>query len=451
MDTHVIGLIGLLLIFVIGTTRPISLGALGIAMTFLVGTFVVGESVDDMYTGFPADLFVLLAGVTYLFALATTNGTVEWLIDWAARLVRGNKALVPWIVFIAAALPTMAGALGPATVAMLAPLSLGLAKRYGLSQRMVGLMVIHGSAAGNFSPINPLGAIVTQTMAGTDLEMSIAALFFANLAYNLVLGVAIYLCFGGRALLQRQPVTTETPKPAGVGPGAQSVRESSSLAAHAGGPGIGAGTGADGPTSGHTRLSVDQIFTLVAILAVAACSMVLELDIGFLAFVAAVVLHLAFPTSSKGADKRISWGVVLLICGVVTYVAALERYGTVEVVGNAIADMNAPLIAAFLLCLIGAFTSALASSAALLVALIPLAVPFLAQGEIGVTGLIVAVAISATVVDSTPFSTVGALVVANSPEDERDSVFRGLLAWGAVMVVTAPVICWLAFVLPSAA
>ncbi|MGH3315187.1 MAG: SLC13 family permease [Nocardioidaceae bacterium] len=450
MDTHVIGLIGLLLIFVIGTTRPVSLGALGIAMTFLVGTFVVGESVDDMYTGFPADLFVLLAGVTYLFALATTNGTVEWLIDWAARLVKGNRALVPWIVFIAAALPTMAGALGPATVAMLAPLSLGLAKRYGLSQRMVGLMVIHGSAAGNFSPINPLGAIVTQTMATTDLEMSIAALFFANLAYNLVLGVAIYLCFGGRALLQRQPVAAEA-KPAGVGPGAQSVRESSSVAAQAGGPGTGSGTGVDGPRSGHTRLSVDQVFTLIAILAVAACSMVLELDIGFLAFVAAVVLHLAFPTSSKGADKRISWGVVLLICGVVTYVAALERYGTVDVVGKAIADMNAPLVAAFLLCLIGAFTSALASSAALLVALIPLAVPFLAQGEIGVTGLIVAVAISATVVDSTPFSTVGALVVANSPEDERDGVFRGLLAWGAVMVVTAPVITWLAFVLPSAA
>jgi di/tricarboxylate transporter len=450
MDTHVIGLIGLLLIFVIGTTRPISLGALGIAMTFLVGTFVVGESVDDMYTGFPADLFVLLAGVTYLFALATTNGTVEWLIDWAARLVRGNKALVPWIVFIAAALPTMAGALGPATVAMLAPLSLGLATRYGLSQRMVGLMVIHGSAAGNFSPINPLGAIVTQTMAGTDLEMSIAALFFANLAYNLVLGVAIYLCFGGRALLQRPPVAAEATRPAGVGPGAQSVRESSSLAAQAGG-GSGVGSGVDGPTSGHTRLSVDQVFTLVAILAVAACSMVLELDIGFLAFVAAVALHLGFPNTSKGADKRISWGVVLLICGVVTYVAALERYGTVEMVGKAIADMNAPLIAAFLLCLIGAFTSALASSAALLVALIPLAVPFLAQGEIGVTGLIVAVAISATVVDSTPFSTVGALVVANSPEDKREYVFRGLLAWGAVMVVTAPVLCWLAFVLPSAA
>ncbi|MGH3356768.1 MAG: SLC13 family permease [Nocardioidaceae bacterium] len=443
MDTHVIGILGLLLIFVIGTTRPISLGALGIVMTFLVGTFVVGESVDDMYTGFPADMFILLAGVTYLFALATTNGTVEWIIDWAVRLVKGRRALVPWIVFTAALLPTVAGALGPATVALLAPLSLGLATRYGVSQRMVGLMVIHGSAAGNFSPINPLGAIVTQTMAGTDLEMSIAVLFLANLVYNLVLGGIVYLVFGGRSLLSRQPATsTEVRTSVGVGPGAQSLHE----------PARPTGTSGDGDEDSPSRqaMSPDKVFTLLAIVVVAVCSMVLGLDIGFLAFVAAVALHLVFPRTSAGADKRVAWTVVLLICGVVTYVAALERYGTIELVGNAIADMNAPLLAAFLLCLIGAITSALASSAALLAALIPLAVPFLAQGEIGVTALITAIAISATVVDSTPFSTVGALVVANTPEERREWLFRGLLIWGSAMVLTAPVVTWLVMVLPSA-
>lgn len=443
MDTHVIGILGLLLIFVIGTTRPISLGALGIVMTFLVGTFVVGESVDDMYTGFPADMFILLAGVTYLFALATTNGTVEWIIDWAVRLVKGRRALVPWIVFTAALLPTVAGALGPATVALLAPLSLGLATRYGVSQRMVGLMVIHGSAAGNFSPINPLGAIVTQTMAGTDLEMSIAVLFLANLVYNLVLGGIVYLVFGGRSLLSRQQATsTEVRTSAGVGPGAQSLHE----------PARPTGTSDDGDGDSPSRqaMSPDKVFTLLAIVVVAVCSMVLGLDIGFLAFVAAVALHLVFPRTSAGADKRVAWTVVLLICGVVTYVAALERYGTIELVGNAIADMNAPLLAAFLLCLIGAVTSALASSAALLAALIPLAVPFLAQGEIGVTALITAIAISATVVDSTPFSTVGALVVANTPEERREWLFRGLLIWGSAMVLTAPVVTWLVMVLPSA-
>ena len=63
--------------------------------------------------------------------------------------------------------------------------------------------------------------------------------------------------------------------------------------------------------------------------------------------------------------------------------------------------------------------------------------------------MIVALAVSATVVDATPFSTVGALVVANASEAERPTVYRGLLAWGAAMVITAPVITWLVFVLPG--
>ncbi|MGH3354523.1 MAG: SLC13 family permease, partial [Nocardioidaceae bacterium] len=64
--------------------------------------------------------------------------------------------------------------------------------------------------------------------------------------------------------------------------------------------------------------------------------------------------------------------------------------------------------------------------------------------------LITAIAISATVVDSTPFSTVGALVLANTPEERREWLFRGLLIWGSAMVLTAPVVTWLVMVLPSA-
>jgi hypothetical protein len=75
----------------------------------------------------------------------------------------------------------------------------------------------------------------------------------------------------------------------------------------------------------------------------------------------------------------------------------------------------------------------------------------MARGDLNAAGVVVALALSATVVDATPFSTVGALVVAITDEDERLRIYRGLLAWGAVMVATAPFVCWLLFaVLPSA-
>jgi hypothetical protein len=90
--------------------------------------------------------------------------------------------------------------------------------------------------------------------------------------------------------------------------------------------------------------------------------------------------------------------------------------------------------------------SAFASTTGILGALIPLAVPFLLAGHVAPAALITALAISSSVVDSSPFSTSGALVVANTPEERRDYVYRRLMAWGFSMVLIAPVVTWLLIV-----
>jgi di/tricarboxylate transporter len=419
---HVIGVAGLLVVFVIGTTRPINLGALGLVATFLVGTFVVGESPARMFDGFPVDLLVLLAGITYLFGIAANNGTVALVVESAARLIKGRPALIPWMVFVVASLPAMGGALGSAGVALLAPLALRLAKRYDIDRRMIGLMVVHGAAAGNFSPLNVLGAIVYQAVTQNGYEMSMAMLFFGNLAYNLALAVVIVIVFDRRRRRQRSSVPAVNQGDAAV-PVLEPPPE---------------------------RLRLDHACSLLGLLVVTIGALVFGLNIGLLAMAVAVTLHLAFPRSSGDATAKIAWGVVLLVCGIVTYVAALQRYGTIDATGASIAQMTTPLVTALLLCAVGAVTSAFASSAGILGAMVPLALPLMAVGALHPTGIIVALAVSATVVDATPFSTVGALVVANAEEDERAHVYRGLLAWGMVMVATAPVITWLVFiVVPS--
>jgi Na+/H+ antiporter NhaD/arsenite permease-like protein len=410
VSLHVVGAAGLVLIFLAGTLRPVNLGTLALAMTFLVGSLFAGEAVKDMLSGFPVELLVLLAGVTYLFGIAETNGTVARVVHGSARLASGRRALIPWVVFVLAALPAMAGALGSAGVALLAPFSLRLAERHDIDRRMIGLMVVHGAAAGNFSPLNVLGAIVQQAVARNGLASSPSALFWSNLAYNVALAAVIYLLFGGLRLARTEPDRAEPAPP---------------------------------------PLRADQVCTLLALLVVAVAALGFGLSIGFVAFVAAAALQLAFPKSSAGAEQRIAWGVVLLVCGIVTYVAALQRYGTVEAIGASLAGLGAPLVTAFLICVVGAATSAFASSAGILGAMIPLAAPFMAQGHVAPTALVVALAISATVVDATPFSTVGALVVANAKDEERPRVYRGLLLWGAAMVATAPPLTWLAFILPA--
>lgn len=419
LSIHVVGVSGLVLVLLLGALRPVNLGTLSLAMTFLVGAIFVGENVKEMYSGFPVELLTLLAGVTYLFAIAENNGTVGRVVEGAARLVQSRRALIPWGVFVIAALPAMAGALGSAGVALLAPLALRLARWHDIDRRMIGLMVVHGAACGNFSPLNALGAIVTQAVARNGLQMSSSALFLGNLAYNIVLAAVIYLVFGGLRLSWREAKSLQ-PAPA-----------NEQVEPHL------------------RRWRGDQLCTLFAMLVVAVAAFVFGLNIGFVAFTAAAAIHLIFPASSGEADKKIAWGVVLLVCGVVTYVAALQRYGTMEAVGHGIAGLSTPLVTGLLLCVVGAITSAFASSAGILSALIPLAAPFMARGEIDVTGLVIALAISATVVDATPFSTVGALVVANAEDEERPQIYRGLLLWGAAMVVTAPLLTWLIFIIPA--
>jgi hypothetical protein len=65
---------------------------------------------------------------------------------------------------------------------------------------MIGLMVVHGAASGNFSPLNVLSAIVMQAVTSKGLQISSTALFLGNLVYNVVLGTIIYVLFGGLKL-----------------------------------------------------------------------------------------------------------------------------------------------------------------------------------------------------------------------------------------------------------
>ena len=113
-------------------------------MLVLPGDF--DAKVDQIAGGFPGDLFVVLAGVTYLFAIAKNNGTVDWLVHAAMRSVRGRVALMPWVMFFVTAALTAVGAAGPAAVAMIAPIGIGFALRHKINPVLVGLMIVNGGA-----------------------------------------------------------------------------------------------------------------------------------------------------------------------------------------------------------------------------------------------------------------------------------------------------------------
>lgn len=432
MSVELVSILVLCAIILIATVLPVHMGALSVAAAFVVGMVVLDGSVkarvDHIASGFPGDLFIVLAGVTYLFAIAKNNGTVDWLVHAAVRSVRGRLALLPWVMFFITAVLTGVGAVVPAAVAMIAPIGLSFATRYGISPVLVGLMVVNGGAAGSFSPIGIFGSITNGVVERNGLEGSPLILFLASLLFNLLLAAISFVVFGGLRIGGPRSGGPAVPISSGDAPHSAPVNAM--------------------PGSVH-RLNAPRALTIGSLLALAVGALLFDLDVGFSAFVVAVVLSAADPRGAKGAINQIAWPTVLLVCGIVTYVGLMEHLGTIDYLGREVATIGTAVIAALLICYIGGVVSAFASTTGILGALIPLAVPFLQHQSVSAVGLITALAISSSVVDSSPFSTSGSLVVANAPDDQREFVFRRLIQWGFTMVALAPVTTWLVLVVPD--
>ncbi len=419
MSIELASILVLAAIFLIATVFPIHLGALAISAAFIVGMFVLpgtpAAKVDSIVSGFPGDLFIVLTGVTFLFAIARNNGTVDWLVDVAMRAAHGRVSLVPWVMFFVTAAVTAVGAVGPAAVAMIAPIGAGLARRYHLHPVPVGLMVVNGASAGSFSPIGIFGLITNNVVERNGLDGSPLTLFAGSMLFNIILGVIIVALFG-RQKRAGPLAPMETPTDVAV-------------------PAV--------------RLNRPRALTVAGLMALTIGALFFDLDVGFSAFVVAVLLSAFDAKGAKGATEQIAWSTTLLVCGIVTYVSLMQALGTVNYLGSHVAAVGTALTGALLICYIGGVVSAFASTTGILGTLIPLAVPFLERQDVSAIGLITALALSASVVDSSPFSTSGSLVVANAPDDQRDLVFRRLLQWGFSMVALAPPVTWLILVVPG--
>ena len=76
MSMAVVSLIVLAVVVAIGFIRKMNIGFISIGAAFIVGT-VGGMSAKDIAGGFDASMFVTLVGVTFLFGMASQNGTLE--------------------------------------------------------------------------------------------------------------------------------------------------------------------------------------------------------------------------------------------------------------------------------------------------------------------------------------------------------------------------------------
>ncbi|MFJ6456215.1 SLC13 family permease [Paenarthrobacter sp. NPDC091669] len=457
MELQILALAIFVGVFVLATLRKVHIGVLMFAAAAGVGVWMAGMTIEKVVAGFPIGILVLLVGVTYFFAIAQANGTIDRIIEMAIAKV-GDRALFLPLAFFA--LTIGISAMGsPLAGLVMAPIGMPLAKRYGIDRMLMGLAIGSGLSAGGFAPTSLFGIVTYGTARAAGIDLDPLVLFSVALGTNILLLGAAYVLFGGFKLLNTRTANgfgTTVPRFSASRPTPSHPFEREGTIARGKQAAEQAVQVLDEPASTPqpSRLDRNQIITALCMAGLVVTVILMSVlganpDIGVLCFAFASVLTLCDPQSGKSAVAKIDWSTVLLVGGIITFVGVLQTMGAVALLGEAAGAVGTPLLAALVICAIGALISAFASTTGMLAALVPLALPLVASGDVAGWAVIAALGVCSSIVDVSPFSTVGATFVATVDADERPRITRFLTRWGLSMVVAGPLLLVGALVLPS--
>jgi di/tricarboxylate transporter len=291
---------------------------------------------------------------------------------------------------------------------VLAPIGMPIARRSGVDAVLMGVAINGGISAGGLAPTSLFGIVTSRVAREAGIQFNPLSLLAMAVAANAVLIAAACLVFAAKD--HPRVVVNDV-------------------------------EGATAPRQPFERHHVVTLLCMLGLVASVVGGAVagIEPDIGVFAFAFGALLTLIYPSIGTAAFERIDWSTIFLVGGIVTFVGVLQKLAAVDLLGYSAMRVGTPLLAALVVCMIAALVSAFASTTGILAALVPLAVPLATSGGVSDWGLISAIAVCASIVDVSPFSTTGATLVASTPSDERARVRSLTMRWGMSMVIVGPI------------
>ncbi len=401
-------LVALLIAIVLSITSRLNIGVIAIAFAWLVGVYFGGLKPDVVTQGFPSSLFLTLAGVSLLFSLAESNGTLERLTHRALAMARGQTRWLPLFFFVIAGAVSSVGPGAISAVALLAPVAMAVALRAGVPLFLMALMVANGANAGNLSPISSVGVIANSKMAEAGLVGHEALVWFANLAAHILVGLVAYFGLGGHRLAHGQ-------------------------------------VSADSAGASH-QLDRRHAITIGVVVAWIVGIVVFKLPLGLSAFGAAGLILALRAGDERLAIKAMPWGVLLMVAGMSVLIAILEKTGGMELFTGLLARMATPWsLNGTIAFVTGAISSYSSTSGVVLPAFLPTAATLVAKvGGGNPLAVALSINVGSALVDVSPLSTLGALCVAAVADPAAATrLFRQLMVWGLSMTVVGALLCQL--------
>jgi Na+/H+ antiporter NhaD/arsenite permease-like protein len=418
MDLAWLSLAALVVVIVASCATRVNAGLVAIVLAWVIGVYVPaanGEPIGAkaVLSGFPAELFLTLLGVTWLFTQAYVNGTLPRLAARAVQLCRGNRGLVPPMFFL---LALAIGSIGPgniAVAALLAPIAMAAAARAGIPAFLMTIMVAHGANACSLSPFAPAGVVVSGIMSRMELGGHEWKFYLDNVLANAVVAFGGYMIFGGWRLFRSRDAE-DPPSEAAEG----------------------------------TRFELAHLATLAVIGGVVVAVIGFQVQVGMAAIVGAIVLTLTRLADERATILAMPWSVIVMVTGVMTLTSLLEKTGGLELFTTLLARFSNQQTITGVIALVTGLISVYSSTSGVVLPTFLPTIPGLVQKLGGGDPLAIAssMCVGGHLVDTSPLSTIGALCVAGVPPGEdRKRLFNQVLAWGLSMALVGAAVCYVFF------
>ena len=443
MDISLPALVSILaLVILVGIScvnEDLNVGFLGIAFGIIVGGVFGGTPASKIMNAFPLSLFMILVGVTFLFGMAQTNGTMEKLTAYSIRVCKGNTALIPIIIFLLSDFLTTIGPGNIAGCALMPPVSMAIASKVKMPAFLMTLLVVGACNGAAFSPFAPTGIISNGLIAKMAGELGLSPDYLNTLAWKIhfnselaqgFVNIGGFFVMGGLKWIREQKgaaldIDELAPKPEPFN-AAQTT----------------------------TLLLVAILIILVVVPGLPGVKGTLPKtitnmlsNVGSISFVLSIVLMLTGYGDSKAAVKVMPWSVIMMVCGVSVLIDVMDKAGGLNFLVEVMASVAGPTTICFWTAFVPAVISAYSSSSGVVM---PMFLP-MTPGLVELTGgdpiaIISAIDVGSHLVDTSPLSTLGALCIASAGEEEDKGVlFRKLLIWGLSMSIVSGIVCYVFF------
>lgn len=379
MNLGIISLIALLAAIIIGFVRNANVGILCMGFSMVLG-LVFGLDAKEILSGFSSSLFIQMVGITYLFAIINSNGTLELLARKMVRLVGKKKALIPFVMYILGFLICAVGPGAIPSLAIIPVIAIPVAVSAGINPIMTAIIGDLGVMSGRMSPLTPEAAVVRELMEDQGLVGNTIPIMIGMTITALIVVVLVYIYYKGWKVEKHEEEKEEV----------------------------------------LPKFNGKQWLSLAGLIILAVGVLFFSWNVGLTGSLVGSVLIVLGCGEEKKAIKGIPWNVILMVLGVGILMNVISLSGGIDIMVSALEKIMGHRTAAMIMAVTAGFMSFFSSGLGVVFpTLIPTATGLASGLGVGAVELVTVIVIGGTVSGFTPISTTGALVMAGVAQQEN--------------------------------